>query len=67
MAGYLFKVGSSDFSSMVASMKVGYETIVDEKAGRNAAGTMVFDVIAEKMKLYIGFRSMTENEMSSFL
>lgn len=67
MQGYLLKIGSYDCSSMVKSMKIGYETIVDENAGRNAAGTMVFDIIAEKRKLYITIASSSESEMSNFL
>lgn len=62
-----FKIGNTDFSFLVAGMKVGYETLVSSDSGRNAAGDTVIDVVNEKKKVYIQFRHMTEEEMNSLL
>lgn len=62
-----FKIGSQDFSSLVSGMKVGYETLVSDNSGRNAAGDTVIDVVNEKKKVYIQFRHMTGDEMNSLL
>ncbi len=62
-----FKIGEEDFSSLVSSMKVGYETLVSEDSGRNANGDTVIDVINKKQKVYIGLRHTTETEMENFL
>lgn len=62
-----FKINNQDFSSLVSSMKVGYETLVADGSGRNANGDTVIDVINKKCKVYIGLRHTTESEMRSFL
>lgn len=62
-----FKINNQDFSSLVSSLKVGYETLVSENSGRNANGDTVIDVINKKFKVYVGLRHMTQEEMSSFL
>lgn len=62
-----FKINGADFSSLVSGLKVGYETLVSDKSGRNAAGDTVIDVINEKTKLYITLRHTTDEEMNSFL
>lgn len=62
-----FKVNGQDFSHLVSGMKVGYETLVSDKSGRNAAGNTVVDVINKKHKVYINLRHTTEAEMRSFL
>ena len=61
------KIGNVDVSHLVKSLKVGYETLVADGAGRNAAGIMDFDVIGEKVKLYVTFRPMDGNEMVNLL
>ena len=62
-----FKINDRDFSSLVSGMKVGYETLVSDKSGRNAAGNTVVDVINRKVKLYITFRHTTQEEMEALL
>ena len=62
-----FEINGQDFSSLVSSLKVGYETLVSENSGRNANGDSVIDVINKKCKVYIGLRHTTESEMQSFL
>ena len=48
-----FKINDIDFSHLVSGMRVGYETLVSENSGRNAAGDTVIDVINKKIKIYI--------------
>lgn len=62
-----FKVNDSDLSHLVSSLKVGYETLVSDSSGRNAAGDTVIDVINKKVKLYVTFRHTTEEEMRQLL
>jgi len=62
-----FKINDVDFSSLVSGLKVGYETLVSDNSGRNAAGNTVVDVINEKVKLYVTLRHTMEDEMNSFL
>lgn len=62
-----FKINDIDFSHLVSALKVGYETLVSENSGRNAAGDTVIDVINEKIKVYITFRHTTQAEMFALL
>lgn len=62
-----FKVDNTDFSDLISGLKVGYETLVSDKSGRNAAGDNVVDVINRKIKIYLTLRHTTEEEMRSFL
>ncbi len=62
-----FKINNKDFSSYVSTMKVGFETLVSDDSGRNANGDTVIDVINHKVKLYIGFRHLLEEEMQELL
>lgn len=62
-----FKIGNVDFSAMVSGLKVGYETLVSDQSGRNAAGDTVIDVINRKTKLYVTFRHTTADEMNRLL
>ena len=48
-----FKVDNTDFSDLISGLKVGYETLVSDKSGRNAAGDNVVDVINRKIKIYL--------------
>lgn len=61
------KVNNIDFSYIVSGLKVGYETLVSDSSGRNAAGDTVIDVINRKIKVYVTLRHTTESEMRSFL
>ena len=61
------KINDTDFSSLVSSLKIGYETLVSDNSGRNAAGNTVIDVINHKTKVYVGLRHTTDDEMQSFL
>lgn len=63
----MLSINGKDFSNLVSGLKVGYETLVSEDSGRNAAGDTVIDVINKKIKLYVTFRPMFENEMERFL
>lgn len=64
-----FKINGQDFSSLVKSMKVGFETLVADDSGRNANGDMFIELqnINKKCKVYIGLRYTTQEEMESFL
>jgi hypothetical protein len=63
----IFKINDIDFSGLVAALKVGYETLVSDSSGRNAAGDTVIDVINMKRKIYVTLRHTTFAEMQSFL
>ena len=62
-----FKINDIDFSSYVSSLKVGYEVLVSDNSGRNAAGDTVIDIVNRKYKIYVGFRHTTGDEMKSLL
>lgn len=62
-----FKINNVDFSYIVSGLKVGYETLVSDNSGRNAAGDTVLDVINKKLKVYVTLRHTTDTEMKSFL
>lgn len=62
-----FKINDQDFSSLVNSLKIGYETLVSDNSGRNANGDTVIDVINLKHKVYVGLRYTTQEEMEAFL
>lgn len=62
-----FKINGVDFSHMVSGLKVGFETLVSDSSGRNAAGDTVIDVINKKHKVYITFRHTTGAEMQQLL
>ncbi len=61
------KINNIDFSHITSGLKVGYETLVSDNSGRNAAGDTVIDVINKKIKIYANFRYMSEEEMEAFL
>lgn len=63
----IFKINNVDFSDLVTGLKVGYETLVSDNSGRNAAGDTVIDVINTKRKIYVTIRHTTFAEMQSFL
>lgn len=56
-----------DFSNLVKSLKVGYETLVSDNSGRNANGDTVIDVINKKVKLQVTFRVMEAADMAKLL
>ena len=60
-------IGDTDVSDLVKSLKIGYETLVSENSGRNAKGDTVIDVINKKVKLYVVFRPMFNDEMKTLL
>ena len=61
------KVNNTDFSDLVSGLKIGYETLVSDNSGRNAAGNTVIDVINRKIKVYVTLRHTTNTEMKNFL
>ena len=62
-----FAINNTDFSHLVSGLKVGYETLVSDSSGRNAAGDTVIDVINRKIKVYATLRHTTNDEMTEFL
>ena len=61
------KINNTDISHLVKGLKIGYETLVADTSGRNANGDTVIDVINKKIKVYVVFRPMFEQEMRSLL
>lgn len=61
------KINGTDFSSIVSGLKTGFETLVSDKSGRNAAGDTVIDIINKKIKVYVTLRHTTQEEMQSFM
>ena len=61
------KINNTDVSHLVSGLKVGFETLVSDKSGRNANGDTVIDVINQKVKVYVILRHTTDSEMDSFL
>lgn len=62
-----FRINDKDFSHLVSGMKVGFETLVSEDSGRNAAGDTVLDIVNRKVKVYLTLRHTTNDEMNEFL
>ena len=60
-------INGTDVSYLVKSLKIGYETLVSEDSGRNANGDTVLDIVNKKVKVYVGFRPMDDEEMSFLL
>lgn len=60
-------INGTDVSHLVKGLKVGYETLVSEDSGRNAAGDTVLDIINRKVKLYVTFRPMGGSDMRTLL
>lgn len=61
------KINNQDFSHLVNSLKIGYETLVFD-SGRNANGDMVIEGgRTRKIKVYVGLRHTTNTEMKEFL
>lgn len=63
----ILSINGYDVSHLVAGLKVGYETLVSEDSGRNAAGDTVLDIINRKIKLYVQFRPMFTEDMTRLL
>ena len=62
-----FLINNKDFSHLVSSLKVSYETLVSDSSGRNANGDTVIDIVGRKIKLAVGFRAMNGAEMEALL
>lgn len=62
-----FKINNVDFSDYISGLKIGFETLVSDKSGRNANGDTVIDIINRKIKVYVTLRHTTSNEMQTFL
>ena len=60
-------INGYDATHLVKGLKIGYETLVSEDSGRNAAGNTVIDIVNRKVKLYVNFRPMDESDMSALL
>lgn len=61
------KINGTDISDLVSGLKIGFETLVSDNSGRNAAGDSVIDVINRKAKVYATLRHTTQDEMQKFL
>ena len=61
------KINNTDFSGYVSGLKVGFETLVSDKSGRNAAGDTVIDIVNKKFKIYVTLRHTTDTEMEAFM
>lgn len=60
-------INGTDVSHLVKGLRIGYETLVSEDSGRNAAGDTVLDIINRKVKLYVTFRPMDGRDMATLL
>lgn len=58
-----FKIGTTDISSYVASLQIGYGTAYNAQI--NAAGDTVVDVVNNKRTFNITTRHLTDAEMST--
>lgn len=58
-----FKIGTTDISSYVASLQIGYGTAYN--AQTNAAGDTVIDIINNKRTFNMTTRYLTDAEMST--
>lgn len=63
----ILTINGTDFSYLVKSLKIGYETLVSDNSGRNANGDTVIDVINKKVKLQVTFRPMLDTDMKKLL
>lgn len=61
------KINGTDVSHLVQGLKIGYETLVADNSGRNANGDTVLDIINKKVKVYVNFRPMEDDEMAFLL
>lgn len=61
------KINGTDISHLVKGMKIGYETLLAETSGRNANGDTIIDIVNQKVKIYVSFRPMFDDEMLRFL
>lgn len=61
------KINGVNLSPFVSGLKVGFETLVSDSSGRNAAGDTVIDIINRKEKVYVTFRHTTQEEMETIL
>lgn len=62
-----FKIGTQDFSDYVQGLKCGFEVLLSEDSGRNAAGNNIVDIVNRKDKIYVTTRPLFADEMSKFL
>lgn len=60
-------INGYDATDLVKGLRIGYETLVSEDSGRNAAGDTVIDIVNRKVKLYVNFRPMDGDEMAALL
>lgn len=65
MAGYLAIGGTT--VKPPKEFSVGLQTIDADSSGRNASGTMIRDVITEKVKLEMSWGPLSDSEVSTIL
>lgn len=63
----ILSINGTDVTDLVQGLKCGFETLVSEDSGRNAAGDTVIDVINHKVKLYVTFRPMFVADMTRLM
>ena len=63
----ILSINGIDVSDLVQGMKIGYEVLVSDNSGRNAAGDTVLDIINRKIKVYVSFRPMSGADMARLL
>ena len=61
------KINGTDVSHLVQGLKIGYETLVADNSGRNANGDTVLDIVNRKVKVYVNFRPMDDEEAAFLL
>ncbi len=64
----LLKIGETDFTNHVAhqGVAVTYNTLTTQSA-QNARGDSVFDIVNQKIKVSVTFKSLSAAEMSALL
>lgn len=61
----ILQIGTTDISNYVSELKADRNTLVADTSGRNAAGTMAIDVIANKWKISVKFRPLNNTELAT--
>lgn len=63
---YLIKIGSTDITEYLKSYEVSYEEMWSE-ANRNMRGILKANYVATTPKIFLQFRQMTKEEMSTVM
>lgn len=63
----ILKIGETNVSHMITTMKISYNVMLSEDSGRNAKGDNVVDIINRKVRIDCTFRALSQSEMSTLL